>query len=52
MPDPNRRYAYLALSILAAIWVWVYLGRPTSLCALFGGDLEPVEPLAGFTYGN
>ena len=51
MPDPNRRYAYVALSTLAAIWIWVFLGKPTSLGALFGSS-EEVKPLAGFTSGN
>lgn len=52
MPDPNRRYAYLAVSILVIIWLWVFIGRPAGLRALFGGEREPVKPLAGFTSGN
>ena len=52
MPDPNRRYAYLAAFTLVAIWFWVLIGRPTGLGDLFGSTVDPVKPLAGFTSGN
>jgi hypothetical protein len=51
MLDPNRRYAYLAFVVLAVIWFWVLIGRPTP-GGLFDKPVDPVKPLAGFTSGN
>lgn len=33
MPTPNRRYTYVAFSVLLLIWLWVFLGRPLSLAS-------------------
>ncbi|KFX91845.1 hypothetical protein O988_07556 [Pseudogymnoascus sp. VKM F-3808] len=49
MLDPNRRYAYLAFVVLAVIWFWVLIGRPTP-GGLFDKPVDPVKPLAGFTW--
>jgi len=35
MPNPNRRYTYVAFSLLFAIWFWVLLGRPHTLSSIF-----------------
>jgi hypothetical protein len=43
---PNRRYAYAAFSLLALIWLWVFLGRPGTVGGVASAAAEVKDKVA------